>query len=97
MLESEIKKRCTKLLESWGWEVVHIIQCNKNGYPDTLILRNSRAYFIEFKRPGKVPRELQLYRIRKLQEKGFKTYVVTSLKDIEVFKDEEKPTSNSGL
>jgi hypothetical protein len=96
MLESAIKKQCTKLLESWGWEVIHLIQTSKNGIPDTLILRNSRAYFIEFKRPGQAPRELQLYRIRKLQEKGFKTYVVTTLKDIEVFKDEE-PTSNSGL
>lgn len=86
MLESEIKKKCTIQLESWGWEVVHIIQCNKNGYPDTLILRKTIAYFIEFKQPGKAPRELQLYRIRKLQEQGFKTFVVTSLKDIEPLK-----------
>lgn len=97
MLESELKKKCKEKLEQYGWLVIHIIQSNCNGIPDTLILRNSRAYFIEFKRPGQAPRELQLYRIRKLQEKGFKTYVVTSLKDIEVFKDEEKPTSNSGL
>jgi hypothetical protein len=83
MLESEIKKRGTKLLESWGWEVVHIIQCNKNGYPDTLCLRAGYAVFIEWKQPGKQPRELQAFRIRKLQEKGFKTFVVTSLKDIE--------------
>lgn len=83
MLESEIKQRGTKLLESWGWEVVHIIQCNKNGYPDTFILRNSTIFFIEWKQPGKQPRVLQQYRIRKLQEQGFKTFVVTDLKDIE--------------
>lgn len=83
MLESEIKKKCTKQLESWGWEVVHIIQCNKNGYPDTLILRKSVIFFLEFKQPGKIPRELQSYRIRKLQEQGFKTFIVTCLKDIE--------------
>lgn len=83
MLESEIKKKCTKQLESWGWMVIHLIQTNCNGIPDTLILRKSVAYFIEFKQPSKVPRELQLYRIRKLQEQGFKTFVVTSLKDIE--------------
>lgn len=83
MLESEIKKKCTKQLESWGWMVVHLIQTNCNGIPDTLILRKNVIYFIEFKQPGKIPRELQQYRIRKLQEQGFKTFVVTSLKDIE--------------
>lgn len=83
MLESEIKKKCTKQLEKWGWLVVHIIQSSKNGWPDTQIFRNGVMYHIEFKRPGHQPRELQAYRIRKLQEKGFKTFVVTDLKEIE--------------
>jgi hypothetical protein len=86
MLESEIKKKCTKQLELWGWMVIHLVQTNCNGIPDTLILRNAVVYFIEFKQPGKSPRELQVYRIRKLQEQGFKTFVVTSLKDIEPLK-----------
>jgi Holliday junction resolvase len=83
MLESELKRRGTKLLEKWGWMVIHLVQTNCNGIPDTLILRKTTAYFIEFKQPGKVPRELQQYRIRKLQEQGFQTLVVTDLKDIE--------------
>lgn len=83
MLESELKCKGTKLLESWGWMVVHLIQTNCNGICDTLILRAGVAIFIEWKQPGKKPAELQLYRIRKLQEQGFKTFVVTSLKDIE--------------
>ena len=83
MLESEIKRKGTKLLESWGWMVTHLIQTNQNGIPDTLILRNSVAYFIEWKRPGKDPRVLQQYRIRKLQEQGFETFVVTDLKELE--------------
>lgn len=83
MLESEIKRRGTKLLESWGWTVVHLIQTNCNGIPDTLILRRSVTHFIEWKRPGQKPRELQQYRIRKLQDQGFKTLVVTDLKEIE--------------
>lgn len=83
MLESEIKRRGTKLLNSWGWEVVHIIQCNKNGYPDTLILRAGIAIFIEWKQPGKKPEELQLYRHKKLSEQGFKTLVITDLKQLD--------------
>lgn len=83
MLESELKRRGTKILESYGWMVIHLIQTNQNGICDTLCLRAGRAIFIEWKQPGKIPRELQQYRIRKLQEQGFKTFIVTCLKDIE--------------
>ena len=86
MLESKIKSNCRDQLEKWGWLVNHVIQCNNNGWPDTHIFRKGVMYHIEFKRPGKQPRELQLYRIRKLQEQGFETLVVTSLKDIEKLK-----------
>jgi len=83
MLESKIKSICCDQLEKWGWLVNHIIQCNNNGWPDTEIFRNGIMYLIEFKQPGVAPRKLQSYRHRKLQEQGFKTFVVTSLKDIE--------------
>lgn len=83
MLESEIKRKCREQLEKWGWLVIHLMQTNCNGIPDTIILRKSVIYFIEFKRPGKDPRVLQDYRIRKLQEQGFETFVVTDLKELE--------------
>lgn len=82
MLESEIKRRCSKELEAWGWEVIHLIQTNKNGIPDTLILRKSIALFIEFKRPGMKPEVLQEYRHDKLRRQGFEVRIVLGLKDI---------------
>lgn len=82
MRESEIKKLCKDKLELWGWMVIHLIQTNQNGIPDTLILRNGRSVFIEFKRPGEKPKELQEYRHRKIREKGFTTIVARSLEDI---------------
>lgn len=86
MLESELKRRGSALLTDAGWLVIHLIQTNTNGIPDSLILRNGQALFIEWKRPGQHPRELQSYRIRKLQEQGFNTIVVTDLKDIQHLK-----------
>lgn len=83
MLESKIKSKCCRKLEEWGWLVNHIIQCNNNGWPDTQIFRRGVMYHLEFKQPGKEPEVLQSYRHRKLQEQGFKTFVVTDLKDIE--------------
>lgn len=82
MRESEIKRQCKDKLQEWGWMVVHLIQTNVNGIPDTLCLRGGRAVFIEFKRPGLSPRELQEYRIRKLREHGFEALTVRSISDI---------------
>lgn len=86
MLESELKREGTKRLQSWGWMVIHLIQTSTNGIPDTLCLKNSRAVFIEWKRPGQQPRELQQYRIRKLREQGFETLVITDLKKLEILR-----------
>jgi hypothetical protein len=86
MLESEIKRRGTKLLESWGWMIIHLIQTNTNGIPDTLCMRAGHAIFIEWKQPGKKPEPLQFYRHQKLKEQGFTTLVVTDLKQLEGLK-----------
>ena len=82
MLESAIKKRCSRQLEEWGWEVIHLIQTSKNGIPDILALRAAKAVFIEFKQPGKRPEPLQKYRHRKLREQGFEVIVAKQLSDI---------------
>lgn len=86
MLESKIKSNCKTALEKWGWLVIHLIQTNANGIPDTMILRKTKIYFIEFKQPGNTPDPLQQYRIRKLREQGFETLVVTDLRQIEFLK-----------
>jgi hypothetical protein len=85
MLESKIKSKCKTQLEKWGWKVVHLIQTNTNGIPDTMIMRKGQIVFIEFKQPGKEPEDdgLQAYRIRKLKENGFTAIVVTDLKQLE--------------
>lgn len=83
MLESILKKNCKKKLEASGWMVIHLIQTNANGIPDTLIIHPIKGFaFIEFKQLGKTPRELQLYRIRKLREAGARVLVVDREADI---------------
>lgn len=86
MIESALKSNCKKQLIRWGWLVVHLIQTNHNGWPDTQIFRNGKTLFIEFKIPGKQPRPLQLYRHRKLREQGFETLIVHRIEDIEHLK-----------
>lgn len=86
MLESELKRRGTERLHRWGWLVIHLIQTSANGIPDSLILRKSKCYFIEWKQPGKQPRELQSYRIRKLKDQGFQTLIITELYQLDFLK-----------
>ena len=82
MLESARKKRCSRQLEEWGWEIIHLIQTSKNGIPDTLALRKGCTVFIEFKQPGRRPDPLQEYRHKKLREQGFEVLIVHDLSDI---------------
>lgn len=85
-LEAALKKRCSKKLEGWGWLVVHIIQTNRNGWPDTFIMRRGEAIWIEFKRLGKVPRELQEYRHKEIRGAGGSVFTVDKIEDIEKFR-----------
>lgn len=86
MLESEIKRKGSKMLTDWGWIVLHLIQTNLNGSQDTIIFRNRVIYFIEWKQPGHSPRPLQSYRIEKLRQQGFQTLVITDVKQLEFLK-----------
>lgn len=83
MRESEIQSKIIKYLESKDWIVVKIIQTNKNGWPDLQAHKDGQTIFIEVKGPNGRLSELQKYRLKKLQEKGFKTIIATSTKDLD--------------
>ena len=85
-MESVLKRKATKRLESWGWLVVHYIQTSLNGWPDTQIMRNGVSVYIEWKDLGKNPRELQLFRHKQIREAGAQVFVIDKIEDIEKFK-----------
>ena len=76
MKESQIQHQIIKWLESQGWLVVKIIQTNKNGWPDLQIHALGVTIFIEVKSENGKLSELQKYRHKQLQDKGF--FVITS-------------------
>src|SRR5690242_8290764 len=82
MLESEIQRKCIEFLNKAGWLSIKIIQCNLNGFPDLITLRDGRIVFIEFKQPGKNPEPLQEYRIKKLREQGFEVIICRGQADV---------------
>lgn len=82
MRESTIQSNGRKKLKKWGWWWSKVIQTSTNGFPDTIALRGGRAVFIEWKREGKEPDDLQKYVHKKIREQGFEVIVADSMDDI---------------
>ena len=76
MTEQKIQTKRIKELESEGYYVIKLIKTNKNGIPDIVAIPpNSNVIFSEVKTPkGKVSK-LQEYRLKELDEYGFRTEV----------------------
>lgn len=76
MTEQQIQAKRIKQLESEGYYVIKLVKTNKNGIPDILAIPpNSDVLFSEVKTPkGKVSK-LQEYRLKELEEYGFRTEV----------------------
>ena len=55
------------------------------GIPDVLCLKDGKAYFIEFKRPGEEPTKIQQHRIRELIAHGCPSTVCRSAGDVKEF------------
>lgn len=55
------------------------------GLPDVLCIKDGRAYWIEFKRPGEEPTRIQEHRMRELIAAGCPTTVCRSAGDVREF------------
>ncbi len=82
MKEQDIQSSIKKKLKKQGWTVLKIIQLSDNGYPDLLCLKQGQVKWIEVKRPGEKPSELQLHRINQLKKEGFDAVWVSSADEI---------------
>jgi len=82
MLERQIQARIMTVLTDAGWIVVRPTVTNLSGFPDLMALRKSFVVFIEVKRPGQKPTELQMYRHGQLRSNGFEVIVASSTTDV---------------
>jgi Holliday junction resolvase len=71
MTEAQYQAKLIKQYEADGWTVIKLVQTNKAGYPDLLLLRPSDVRWVEVKtRTGRLSK-VQEYRIEELRGKGF--------------------------
>lgn len=79
MREAVIQRQIIEYIEKLGFYVVKIIQCNKNGFPDLMVLYAGSVIFIEVKSATGKLSELQKYRIQQLSDLGYTTIITQSL------------------
>lgn len=76
MTEQQIQSKRIKELESQGYYVIKLIRTNKNGIPDLLAIPpDANVLFSEVKKQDGRLTKLQQYRIKELQNYGFKTEI----------------------
>jgi Holliday junction resolvase len=76
MTEQQIQSKRIKQLESEGYYVIKLIKTNKNGIPDILAIHPDKGVlFSEVKTPQGKLSKLQEFRLKELQEYGFRTEV----------------------
>lgn len=80
-MASKHQTKIIKEYESKDYFVINLIKTNKNGIPDLLCLKKGEPpLFIECKEKNDTLKPLQKFRIKELNNLGFKAIVSKSLK-----------------
>ena len=80
MREAELQAKIIKHYEAKGFLVIKIIQTNKNGIPDLLLIKEGvHPFFIEVKTERGRLSDLQKYRINQLEKYGCKTEILNKI------------------
>jgi Holliday junction resolvase len=78
-MASKHQTKVIKEMEAKGYFVINLIRTSKNGIPDLLCLKDAEAIFIECKEKTDTLKPLQEYRLKQLNDLGFKAYVNKAL------------------
>ena len=83
MKEKELERKLVKAVRDSGGLAMKLVSPGLAGVPDRMVLfMGGRIAFCELKAPGEKPRPLQVHRITRLREMGFRVYVVDNVEKI---------------
>jgi hypothetical protein len=90
-LEKEIEWRLRNMVQWFGGYCLKWVCPGWTGVPDRIVLLpGGRVVFVELKRPaGGRLSKMQLWWMKKLQELGFRHYVIYNHEDLAAFKEKE--------
>lgn len=58
------------------------------GVPDRIVIHEGRVMFVELKKPGETPRELQKFTAKKMRDKGVFVYCMSCKQQVDAFINE---------
>ena len=79
MLERDIESRAVAYARRLGWYVRKFTSPHRRSAPDDIFAYQQRTFWIEFKKPGGVPTELQQAEHDEMRSKGLTVYVADNL------------------
>ncbi len=74
--EATFQRKLIKQYEADGWYVLKIIQCNKPGWPDLLLIKGDQYRLIEVKAADGRVSPIQKYRHAELQLLGIPVAII---------------------
>lgn len=79
-LEKEIERKCRRIAEQNGCELLKILSPNRTGVPDRLFVGfKSKLIWMEFKQLKKGPSPQQRRTLKRLREMDHEAYIVKSV------------------
>ena len=85
MTEAQLQGKMIGIAENNGYYVVKLIQTNKNGIPDLMLIKDGCCRFVEVKKEGQKARPLQEYRLSELRIAGCLSECIDNILDFEKF------------
>lgn len=73
MIENQVENYLIKKVSALGGKAWKFVSPGNAGVPDRLITYNSRAFFVEVKRPGGKPRALQKATVAQIRATGMES------------------------
>lgn len=78
MIENQVENYLIKKVSELGGKAWKFVSPGNAGVPDRLITYNSKAFFVEVKRPGGKPRALQKATVAQIRATGMKVYCIST-------------------
>ena len=78
MIENQVEQYLIKKVSALGGKAWKFVSPGNAGVPDRLITYNSKAFFVEVKRPGGKPRALQKATVAQIRATGMKVYCIST-------------------
>jgi len=86
LIENDIENHLNKEVKKLGGMPAKFVSPGLRGVPDRIVLLpGGQLVFIELKAPGEKPRKQQSYRIKQLNDLGFKTQVIDTYESVAEF------------